>query len=109
MSTELRDILEKTLEKAIKTKEIDLEQRLPRLKSVILMIKQAGRLDLRELIEGSVVEESQETEKDLRLLEDSNLVVGEKKFSNRGRVEYLEYMLTDKGLELAEKLQSEKD
>jgi len=107
MSTELKEILEKTLEKKIKMKEISLEQRLPHFKDLILKIREADKLDLSELVEGSAVEDSKDIEKDLELLEECGLVVGEEKFSKRRRIEYREYTLTNNGTELAEKLERE--
>jgi hypothetical protein len=103
MSSDLRAVLHKVAEEDYKREIADIDEGLERYKTLILKIFRAKKWDLAIWVEGSETYWKQD-EKDLDLLERSNLVRGEIKYSERARTEYREYTLTRKGTEMAEKL-----
>jgi hypothetical protein len=105
MSSELKTILERVAEEDFKSEETDIRQRLTHYKSLILKIEKAKKFDLAIWIEGSELKDLKTYERDLNLLERSNLIKGMMKYTER--TAYREYTLTRKGTELAKKLSLE--
>lgn len=104
MSSDLREFLYKQAEEDYKSERGEIEEGLERYKSLILTILKVKKWDLPIRIEGSETHFEQ-YEKDLNLLERSNLVKGQVKYTEHN--EYREYKLTEKGSELAKKLLKE--
>ena len=104
-SSNLKTILDKVLEEDYQRKELEVEKRLEQFKFLLREIARAKKWDLAIWVEGSKVKGVEKYEKDLNLLERSNLVKGKMKFTERNA--YREYQLTKKGSELLEKLQKE--
>jgi hypothetical protein len=104
-SLDLKTILDKVLEEDYQRKELEVEKRLEQFKFLLREIARAKKWDLAIWVEGSKVKGVEKYEKDLNLLERSNLVKGKMKFTERNA--YREYQLTKKGAELLEKLQKE--
>jgi hypothetical protein len=105
MSSELKTILERVAEEDLKSEETDIRERLSHFKSLILKIEESKKFDLAIWIEGSELKDIKKYERDLNLLERSNLVKGKMKYTDR--TAYREYALTRKGTELAKKLSLE--
>jgi hypothetical protein len=105
VSSDLKVILERVAEEDFKSKEADIQERLPHYKSLILKIEKAKKFDLTVWVEGSELKDLKKYEKDLNLLERGNLVKGEMKYTER--TAYREYTLTRKGTELAKRLLQE--
>jgi hypothetical protein len=105
MSSELKTILKRVAEEDLKSEETDIRERLPHYKSLILKIEKAKKFDLAIWVEGSELKDLKKYERDLNLLERSNLVKGKMKYTER--TAYREYTLTRKGTELAKKLSLE--
>jgi hypothetical protein len=106
VSSELKTILKRVVEEDFKSKEADIDERLRHYKSLILKIEKAKKFDVAVWIEGSELKDLKTYERDLNLLERSNLVKGQMKYTER--TAYREYMLTRKGTELAQKLSQER-
>ena len=82
-----------------------IEKGVDRYKSLILTIEKSGKWELPIWIEGSTVGSNEDLD-DLQMLERSNIVKGEMKYTHRNL--YREYELTEKGTEVAKKLHNEK-
>jgi hypothetical protein len=104
-SSDLKTILDKVLEEDYQRKELEVEKRFEHFKFLLREIARAKKWDLAIWVEGSKVKGVEKYEKDLNLLERSNLIKGKMKFTERNA--YREYQLTKKGSELLEKLQKE--
>jgi len=105
MSSELKVVLQKVAEEDFETEETKIEQELQGYKSLILEIAKAKKWDIPVWVEGSELKDLKKYEKDLNLLERSNLIRGQMKYTDRNA--YRQYELTKKGLELAKKLLKE--
>jgi hypothetical protein len=92
----------KWLKKISRVKKTEIEEGLERYKSLILQIAKYGKADFLVWVEGTEMKEFEKQEKDLNLLERSNLIRSEMKYTERDA--YLECTLTETGAELAEKL-----
>ncbi len=101
----MKTILNQVAEEDYANEEMEIEKGLSRFKSLLLEIAKANKWDLAIWVEGTDVKHAEEYEKDLNLLERSNLVKVKLKYTERNA--YREYQLTKKGFELVKKLQKE--
>jgi hypothetical protein len=105
MASDLSVILHKIAEEDYKSEKIAIEEGLRRYKILILQIAKVKKWDLLVWAEGAELKDLKKYEKDLNLLERSNLIKGEMKYTERDA--YRQYQLTKKGSELAKKLLNE--
>jgi hypothetical protein len=104
MSVEFKTILLKLAKEDYKNAISKIEKGVGHYKSLILAIEKSGKWDLPVWIEGSDAG-SEEDFNDLQMLERSNLIKGNIKYTHHNL--YREYELTERGIEVAKKLLSE--
>ena len=104
LSAELKDRLSKVAEKLCDQETVKIETTIPRMKELLLKVKQDGTFDLPLSVEGT--KQTSSDEKLFELLEKADLVTGENKFTHRNN--YRQYKLTSAGAEIAGKLAAEK-
>jgi DNA-binding HxlR family transcriptional regulator len=101
MSVDLKRMLQKVAEEDYQSENVQIEERLDRYKSLILRIAKAKKWDFPVWVEGSETHLT-EDESDLNMLERSNLIKGQIRYTERNA--YREYSLTKKGADLAKRL-----
>ena len=104
MPVEFKKILLKLAEEDYKNAISKIEKGIGRYESLILTIYKSGKWDLPIWIEGSDTA-SKEDLNDLQMLERSNLIKGQMKYTHHNV--YREYELSEKGTEVAKKLHKE--
>lgn len=106
MSSELKEILSVVANENNKQEKNEFEQGIDRYESLLLKLKAEKQRDVITSFEGVEYRNKNDQANDLEVLEKANLVTWEAKYTHRNA--YRQYRLTEKGLDLAEKLTKEK-
>ncbi len=106
MSLELKSFLNEVALEDNKREKAEFEEGLNRYKSLLLKIAVEKKLDVLTLFEGVEYHNKNKMAGDLKVLEKAHLLTGQTKYTHRNA--YREYTLTQKGVDLAEKLSKEK-
>lgn len=103
MSSELKKVLYVIAEEEYENRKRIIDQEIEHYEHFILTIARNEKIDLKLEVEGAEIHPQEE--KELDLLEKSNLIKGQTKYTHRNM--FKEYRLTEKGTELVKKLTSE--
>jgi hypothetical protein len=106
MSSELKEILNVVAKENNKQEILEFEQGMDRYEALLLKVKAESKLDVITSFEGVEYHNKNSQANDLKVLEKAHLVTGETKYTHRNA--YRQYRLTEKGVDLAEKLTKEK-
>ena len=105
MSFELKSILNSVADENNKRERMEFEEGINRYNLLLQKIAVEKKLDIVTAVEGIEHRNEGKMSDDLEVLEKAHLVAGETKYTHRNT--YLEYTLTPKGADLAEKLSKE--
>lgn len=103
MSSELKAILGSVAAENDANKRALFYEGLSRYKTLLIKVAAEKKLDILISVEG--IGQSSKEADDLKVLENAHLVSGMTKYTHRNS--YIEYTLTPKGTDLAEKLSKE--
>ncbi|XHH09918.1 MAG: hypothetical protein ACFCUE_04625 [Candidatus Bathyarchaeia archaeon] len=106
MSAKLKELLNVVANEKCQRERVEVEQGMSSYKKLLLKIKAEKKMDLTTVVEGVEQQNASKQAEDLKTLEKAGLVTGETKYTHRNT--YLEYTLTAKGADLAEKLSIER-